>query len=183
MNDMDRKSWKILVVDDEVEIHKVTEMVLSDITFMERPLELIFAESKREAVEIINQSPDVSAILLDVVMENDHAGLDFVKYVREELDNDSVKIILRTGQPGSAPEKETIEEYDINDYLAKSEITPQRLFTSIKTALRDYRHFEIIQKQNRKIIKDQEVLTLIGVLVFILVVFQVFILFFINKLL
>jgi CheY-like chemotaxis protein len=180
---MKRESWKLLVVDDEPEVHKVTELVASEMMFDGLPLNLLFADSKQSAMEVLNENPDTSVILLDVVMETDHAGLDFVKYIREELKNDCLKIILRTGQPGSAPERETIEEYEINDYLPKAEVGPNRLFTSIKTALRDYTHYEIIQEQKIQIEKDQKVLLVIGFFVFILVLFQVFVLYYVNKLL
>jgi signal transduction histidine kinase len=77
--------------------------------------------------------------LLDVVMEHDAAGLDLVEYIRSELGNRRIRIILRTGQAGFAPEYRVVQNYDINDYLAKSESTQERLFVSLTTALRGYR--------------------------------------------
>ncbi len=136
--------WKLLVVDDDEEIHNITKMVLSDYQFENRPLQLISAFSGKEAIEVLNREEDISLILLDVVMETDDAGLRCVKAIREELNNHTVRIILRTGQPGQAPEQEVIVEYDINDYKAKTELTSQKLFTVVTSSLRSYRHIKTI---------------------------------------
>lgn len=79
-------------------------MLLTDFRYQSRPLELLTAHSGREAREIMKNEPDIALVLLDVVMESDDAGLQTARYIREELKNDKVRIVLRTGQPGSAPE-------------------------------------------------------------------------------
>jgi CheY-like chemotaxis protein len=96
--------------------------------------------------EILANHPDTAVILLDVVMEHDQAGLELVKYIREELHNPFVRIILRTGQPGQAPEREVILNYDINDYKEKTELTAKKLFTSLVAALRTYNDLMIINR-------------------------------------
>jgi len=58
---------------------------------------------------------------------------------------------LRTGQPGKAPEKNIILTYDINDYKEKTELTNQKLFTTITTALRSYVHLEELEKKSHEI--------------------------------
>jgi hypothetical protein len=83
-------------------------------------------------------NPDIAVVLLDVVMESESAGLDACKRIREELGNRLVRILLRTGQPGAAPERETIDAYDIDGYLAKAEITSGRLYSAVRTALRTH---------------------------------------------
>lgn len=141
--------WKILIVDDEQEIHNVTKMVLDDFVFDGKQLEFIHAYSGKEAMETFKEQPDISLTLLDVVMEEDDAGLNVVKYVRDELKNKNVRIILRTGQPGQAPEKVVIADYDINDYKEKTELTSQKLFTTIISALRSYRDIKIIENNKQ----------------------------------
>jgi len=136
--------WKLLVVDDDEEIHSITRMVLSDYNFENRPLELLSAYSGQQAVDILNEETDIALVLLDVVMETDDAGLVCVKRIREELNNHMVRIILRTGQPGQAPEQEVIVNYDINDYKAKTELTAQKLFTVVTASLRSYHHLKTI---------------------------------------
>ena len=85
---------------------------------------------------------DVAAVLLDVIMETDVAGLDLVEYIRNELKNETVRIILRTGQPGQAPERRVIVDYDINDYKAKTELTADKLFTTLTAALRGFQQLQ-----------------------------------------
>ncbi|MFV0423567.1 DUF3369 domain-containing protein [Oleidesulfovibrio sp.] len=141
--------WKLLIVDDEEDVHTTTRLVLSDFTFNGAGLQFLSAYTGKEALAILKEQPDIAAVLLDVVMETNHAGLEVAKAIREELNNNLVRIILRTGQPGQAPERKVIVEYDINDYKHKAELTSQRLFTTVYTALRSYRDLRVIE-QNRQ---------------------------------
>jgi len=141
-----KRPWKIIVADDEAEVHNVTRMVLSDYVFEGRTLQFISAYSAKETEELIENNPDTAIILLDVVMETDDAGLKLSKYIRQVVGNHFVRIILRTGQPGKAPERDVIIEYDINEYKEKTELTVQKLFTTITAALRSYRDLRIIEK-------------------------------------
>jgi response regulator RpfG family c-di-GMP phosphodiesterase len=141
--------WTILIVDDEEDVHGITRMVLGDVEFDGRGLHFLSAHSGIEAKEILRVRDDVAVILLDVVMESEHAGLDLVHFIRAEQKNTHTRIILRTGQPGQAPERRVILEYDINDYKEKSNLTATRLFTTIVSALRCYRDIKTIE-QSRK---------------------------------
>lgn len=132
-------SWKILIVDDEPEVHAVTRLALNDFSFQGKNLTFLSAYSGEEARQLIKQQTDIAIILLDVVMETDDAGLQVASYIREQLKNDQVRIILRTGQPGQAPERDVIIHYDINDYKSKTELTAQKLFTVVMSGLRSYR--------------------------------------------
>ena len=137
--------WKIIIADDEPEIHYVTKLVLSDFEFDGKKLQFVSATSAYEAEQLLAQHPDAALILLDVVMEEEDSGLKLVKYIREQLRNSAIRIILRTGQPGQAPEKLVIMEYDINDYKEKTELTSQKLFTTIVASLRSYRDIKVIE--------------------------------------
>ncbi len=136
--------WKILIVDDEPEIHKITTMVLKGYEFEGREFSFFHAYTSIEAIEILKSETDIALILLDVVMESEHAGLECVKTIREDLGNSDVRIILRTGQPGQAPEEEVIVDYDINDYKAKTELTAEKLFTVVVASLRSYRYITML---------------------------------------
>ncbi|BBI35432.1 DUF3369 domain-containing protein [Cohnella abietis] len=149
VSSLEKEKWKIIIVDDEQEVHNVTRLVLSDFEFDGRRLDLISAHSEKEALQVISDHSDIAIILLDVVMEQDDSGLRIVKYIREQLKYQAVRIILRTGQPGQAPEKTVIMNYDINDYKEKTELTSQKLFTTVMSALRSYRDIMIIE--NNKI--------------------------------
>lgn len=141
--------WKLLIVDDDPEVHAITRVVLNDVTFDGRRLHFLSAHSGREAREILSGHSDIAAVLLDVVMETDDAGLRLVHHIREVLGNRQVRIILRTGQPGQAPERQVIVSYDINDYKAKSELTAQKLFTATVAALRSYQHIDAIERNRQ----------------------------------
>ncbi|MFC5530942.1 DUF3369 domain-containing protein [Cohnella yongneupensis] len=141
--------WKIIIVDDEQEVHHLTKMVLSDFAFDGKRLEFISAYTEVTALSLIEEHEDAAVILLDVVMDADDTGLKIVKYIREQLNRTSVRIILRTGQPGQAPERMVITNYDINDYKEKTELTSQKLFTTMMAALRSYR--DIIVIENNKV--------------------------------
>ncbi|WP_200961682.1 DUF3369 domain-containing protein [Paenibacillus sp. Soil724D2] len=143
---IEQDPWVVLIVDDEKQIHQVTKMVLQDFEFDGKKLEFHSAYSALEAKQLLKQQPNASLVLLDVVMEQDDAGLQIVKYIREELNNQAIRIILRTGQPGQAPERTVIMDYDINDYKEKTELTTQKLFTTVVTALRSYRDIKTIEK-------------------------------------
>lgn len=141
-----KDSWKILIVDDEIEVHKVTKAVLSDVVIEGKNLEFISAYSKAEAYDILKEIKDIVVVFLDVVMETDDAGLQLVKDIREEMHNDLIRIVLRTGQPGCAPERDVIVKYKINDYKEKAELTSDKLFTTLVVAIRSYQDLYIIQK-------------------------------------
>jgi len=146
-------SWKILIVDDEAEIHNVTKLVLNDFTFDGKPLSFLSAYSAQEAIALLEKHPNTALIFLDVVMETEDAGLETVKYIREVLSNLLVRIILRTGQPGQAPEDVVIINYDINDYKTKTELTTRKLFTSVVTALRAFRALTKLEESHRELAK------------------------------
>jgi len=152
--DTETENWKILIVDDEVQVHTATDIALRKFVFENKSLKFLSAHSASEAQDLMKEHPDIAIILLDVIMETDDAGLRFVKYVREELGNSLVRIILRTGQPGQVPEKNIIINYDINDYKTKTELTTSKLYTTMLTALRS---FSLAQKLQLEIDRREQV--------------------------
>lgn len=141
--------WNILIVDDDEDIHSVTKLALASFVFNQKKCNFISAYSAREAQEILKTTPNIALALVDVVMETEDAGLTLVNYIRNELNNHLVRIILRTGQPGQAPEERVIHDYDINDYKSKSDLTTQKLYTSILTGLRSYRDLLALEKNRQ----------------------------------
>ena len=131
--------WQVLVVDDDPAVHEVTKLVMAGFEMDGRTLEFSHCYSSAEAREFLANRKDIALILLDVVMETDHAGLVLARYIREDLGNINVRIILRTGQPGQAPEEQVIKDYDINDYKEKTDLTRRKLITVFYSGLRGYR--------------------------------------------
>ena len=134
-----REPWRVLVVDDDPQVHDMTRLLFRDYSFEEAGFTALHAYSAEEAADILATDPTIPIALVDVVMERPDAGLTLVKRIRDELNNPNIRIILRTGQPGEAPEREVMLDYDINDYKSKTELTAQKLFTALVGALRSWR--------------------------------------------
>lgn len=154
--EQESQTWKILIVDDEEDIHDVTVMALKKLSFDSKKLEFISAYSAAEAKDKIKEYQDIAIGIIDVVMEEDNAGLELVKFIREEMGNENIRLILRTGNPGKAPEETVTMNYDINDYRGKTELTALSLRTMIITALRSYKAIYTIKGLNREIDKTQK---------------------------
>ena len=143
--------WCVIVADDEPDVHTVTRAALEDFAFEGRGLAMVHVSSGAEAVQAVRDNPDAALLLLDVVMEDEHAGLDAIKRIRGELANQRIRIVLRTGQPGAAPEAQVIARYDINGYADKTELTRRKLKTLLYSCLRAFRDIQTIEAQVRVI--------------------------------
>lgn len=130
--------WQVMIIDDDADVHSATTFALSNVEIQNRPLAFLHAYSAQQARDILANEPNVAVILLDVVMEQQDEGLQLVHYIRDVLHRAEVRIILRTGQPGYAPEIDAIQQFDINDYKTKSELTRIKLFTVVTAAIRSY---------------------------------------------
>lgn len=138
--------WRIMIVDDDADVHSATEFALTGLQILDRPLEFLHAYSAAEAIDLLMSAQDVAVILLDVVMETEEAGLSAISTIRTDLGLTNTQIILRTGQPGYAPELETIRRYDINDYRTKSELSRVKLYTALTASIRAYSQLRRLQQ-------------------------------------
>lgn len=144
--------WRVLVVDDDGEVHQATRFALNDKTILGRPLSLMHAYSATEAEQLLQQYNDIAVVLLDVVMESEDSGLNLISLIRQELNYQPLRIILRTGQPGMAPEENLVAHYDIHDYMLKSEVSHARLSTSLTTAIRAYQQLHDIKLVEQQLV-------------------------------
>ena len=138
--------WRILVVDDDESVHQVTKLVLADAEIEHRKLNIVSAYSSEEAKEILLKDDSFCMAFVDVVMETDHAGLELVEWIRKEHKNQVIRLILRTGQAGTAPEAKVIKEFDINDYKEKTDFTANKMITTVYASIRAYRDIMTIQR-------------------------------------
>ncbi|WP_413701561.1 DUF3369 domain-containing protein [Psychromonas sp. KJ10-10] len=136
--------WHILIVDDEPAVHDVTRLIFNNMSILGKKLVLHSAYSAQQAKQLLQSEIEFCMGFIDVVMESDHAGLDLINWIREELNNTSIRLILRTGQAGSAPEEHVISQYDIHDYKTKTELTQRKLTTCVYSAIRSYRDINTI---------------------------------------
>ncbi|MEN8216947.1 MAG: response regulator [Pseudomonadota bacterium] len=153
---LNQATWKVMIIDDDPEIHNAIQFGLSDFFFEEKGLTLISGYSAEEAKSLLNAHPDSALIFLDVVMEENDSGLTLVRYIRDTLKNKLVRIILHTGQPGAAPEESVIVDYDINDYRFKAEMTQRKLFVTMTAGLRAYRDFAERQQAEKELQKHRD---------------------------
>ncbi len=141
--------WKILLVDDEPDILAVTRLALKNFKFLGRTLHFLEAQSAAEARRVLQQENEIAIALIDVVMESDDAGLELVNHIRNDLNNSLIRLIIRTGQPGAAPERGVVDRYDIDDYKEKTELTAMKLYTTVRTALKSYHDLVVINDNRR----------------------------------
>jgi response regulator RpfG family c-di-GMP phosphodiesterase len=141
--------WKVLLVDDEPDIHDITKLTLSRFRLDGRALTFLHAYNGAEAKQVLAREKDIALVFLDVVMEKEDSGLEVARWMRQDQDNQFTRIVLRTGQPGQAPEERVIVDYDINDYKEKTELDRTKLFTTTFAALRAYRDIMTVEEARR----------------------------------
>lgn len=143
------KPWKVAIIDDEQQVHAVTQMVLKNTRIDDQPLQFLSAHSADEGLRLFQDHPDIALAFIDVIMESDNAGLELIHRIRNDLHNHATRIVLRTGQPGTAPEETVIRSYDINDYKSKTELTDTKLKTCVYSSIRSYRDIVTIEASRR----------------------------------
>ena len=148
-NSLSSDKWKILIVDDESTIHSISKKILQEMIFQNKSLAFIDTFSEEATKRVLDSEADIAVILLDIVMEKDNSGLNIIKYIRDELKNKFIRIIVRTGQPEEVPERYILINYDVNDYRLKSELSPDRLFASVFAALRSYQELVVLDQKQK----------------------------------
>jgi signal transduction histidine kinase len=153
----EEETWKLFIVDDDKDIHEITKLALRDLKFKDKAISFVSAYSAQEAIAYLKENPQFAIVLLDIGMETNDAGLDVASFIREQLQDDLTRIIIRTGQPGDVPEQDIIDNYDINDYKSKTELTLEKLFISIRTAIAQYDQINELANLNKDLEKRIEI--------------------------
>ncbi len=144
-------AWKLFIVDDDKDIHEITKLALKDLKFKDKTISFESAFSAEEAINELKTNPKFAIVLLDIGMETSDAGLEVANFIRKQLNDNLTRIIIRTGQPGETPEREIIDDYDINDFKSKTELTIERLFSTIRTAIAQYDQINELAKLNAEL--------------------------------
>ncbi len=133
--------WKILIVDDNLDIFNTTKQALSTKEVYGKKLEFIYASSKEEAINyFINfNDKDIAVALIDVMMEDNDSGLQLINYIRNTLKNNIIQLIIRTGHPGEFPMLNLYEQYDINNYIEKGANEVSLLYIELLQAIKSYK--------------------------------------------
>jgi CheY-like chemotaxis protein len=141
--------WPVLFVDDEPDVLLISKLAMKNFEVYGLPVKIYTASSKAETIALMRDNAEVACNLavafLDVVMETDHAGLELCDYIRKEMGNTTTQIFVRTGQAGLAPEREVIDKYDIAGYFSKIEMTQSKLYSVVKSSVRQYLAFGMAQ--------------------------------------
>lgn len=77
---------KVLVVDDSKLMHKMYEVML-------RQYPLTYASDGRQALDRLNEHPDIDLVLLDINMPNMN-GLEFLAELRSNADRAALPVII-----------------------------------------------------------------------------------------
>lgn len=148
--------WHLLVVDDDKEVHAVTRLALRNLVVLGKRIKIHSAYSAEEARHLLLSNITFAFALIDVVMETEKAGLELIRWIREDKKNAHIRLVLRTGQPGQAPERDVITNYDINDYKEKTELTANKLYTLTHACLRAYSDITGEQKMQQLLRRTQK---------------------------
>ena len=132
---INKSQWNILIVDDEKDVHTLTIQALSDKTWKDREFKMFSAYSAKQAMELFESGHKYDIAIVDVIMETKDAGLKLCHFIRDNCPR-SLRIILRTGQPGTVPKIEILNNYDIDYYISKIEVDTEQLFSIIRACLR-----------------------------------------------
>jgi CheY-like chemotaxis protein len=144
---VEREPWRVLVVDDDEEVHLVTRLTLRGLEVEGRPVCLHSAKSRAEAQEVFASGPPFAVALVDVVMESATAGLDLLRWVRQDLGERATRLLVRTGHPGLLEEGRIAEDYDIHDYLPKAETSGRSLSARTAGAIRAWRDLQVVHAE------------------------------------
>lgn len=142
-------AWRVLVIDNDPDVHAAARMALEGRTLFERPLVFMHAYSGDEARALLLREHDLAMVILDVVTEDAQSGLDLVSFIRHTAGMRNTRIVLRTGRPGHVPALSTLLQHDINDYRTKAELTCDRLLAMVVTAVRSYKQLCAVEENRR----------------------------------
>lgn len=141
-NDTDPENqvpWRVLIVDDDADVHRSTLFSLGGETVAGRPLHFHHAYSGAEAAEVLSKCPGIALVLLDIVMETPEAGFELARHIREEIGNTDIRIVIRTGQPALLSEDDAKNISDINRFILKSQLTHGMLLDVVVSEIQQFR--------------------------------------------
>lgn len=133
--------FEVLVVDDEPDMLQISKMVLKNLKIYGAKIKVICCNSKQEAIDFLsteNNNVNICVALIDVVMETENSGLELCDYIRNDLKDHDMNLIIRTGQPGSSVENTVVQQYEIDGYLNKAELNKNKLFSTVHCCIKNY---------------------------------------------
>lgn len=153
----DKQKWKVLTVEDDPSYQQVLIQTIKTVSLRDHlEIEIFSASSVSEAAYVLSQHKDIAIVFIDVVMETDDAGLRLVDTIRNVVGNSQIRIVLLTGQPSFAPQKDVMKLLDIDEYWNKADLSAEKLHSVINSNLRTYKYIQQIEnaKQGLQLILD-----------------------------
>jgi len=130
-------AWEVLIVDDEPDIHQVTDLALKRHTVSGRPMRLHHAKSAAEARRVLEGNANIAMVLVDGFMETEDAGLELCKAIRGPLVRRTVQLILMTGQV-EGPPRAVMASLNIARHLSKPDASVDVLKKIVTEAVERY---------------------------------------------
>jgi len=112
MNDL-ASAWQILSIDTTASANNTIKKTLDGFHFLNKDMLVLQAESTAQAKHILSKHSDIALVLLNT-MDEKLESLELIQYIRINLENYRVRIILRTGYPDVLPDIRLIEEYEVD---------------------------------------------------------------------
>jgi diguanylate cyclase (GGDEF)-like protein len=147
------KFWEILLVDNNAKLHDIVEKSFDEIFINNKKVKMLHAHNAQEAKKLLEKNADIAIAFIDIAMQTPEAGLELVNYIRHTLYNTSMRIIIIDSDDSPIPASDIIDHYDINDYKDKRCIESQRLFITIRTAIKQYQQLKDLQDKRDEIYK------------------------------
>lgn len=130
--------WKVLILDSRSSVHQATKLLLQKLSFAGKSFMALSSFSLQEAKEMLQRDSDIAIVLMDVEINEENIGLNLVHFIRKELQNEKIRIVLRTGYPDLLPEKEIIKNYAIDGSLSEEEVSESQFEFIILGAIQTY---------------------------------------------
>jgi CheY-like chemotaxis protein len=187
----DKKNWTILIVEDQADAQDVYIMNLSKafkdafvigVHSAKQAKEILGDKNKCKALILerykdhddfkayekdIEDNPqiiNIGCIILDIVMETTKSGFDVIDYVRSELKDNNIQIIINSGQIGEGKEipediPTLMKQYNVHSIILKggnSDSVSSPLEVATTSAYRLYKALYQLDKQNELLKKLHE---------------------------
>ncbi|MTI09031.1 EAL domain-containing protein [Curvivirga aplysinae] len=139
-----KHAWCMLLVDDDESIHQRVRDEIENFRFEGCKIEVLHAYNAIEAKELLLNNAHIAVIFHDYVSDRAQASFNFVDFVRNDLGNSEIRIILRGTRYSTFTDWDLISRYDISDYRSKNDLVADKFYTTLTATLRSYKRLHEI---------------------------------------
>ena len=135
-------TYKVLVVDQRPTALYSSRLALSKMSFAGKSFTAIEACSLEEAKKRLLDHEGVAMVILNSEIEGQDISVSIIDFIRNELKNESIRIIIRTGYPNSSLKRSITENYKIDGYLFEEEIEKSQFEFVVINAIHTYNQIQ-----------------------------------------